>query len=51
MRKFLRLTQPNYAISQVPVVIDSSNFKIIEEGLKNSQGKCIVNSISLKEGE
>ena len=31
--------------------IDSSNFKVIEAGLKCSQGKCIVNSISLKEGE
>jgi len=32
-------------------MIDSSKFAVIEEGLKNAQGKCIVNSISLKEGE
>jgi len=42
---------PNYAIASVPVVIDSSNFNIVHEGLKNCQGKSIVNSISMKEGE
>lgn len=36
---------------QVPLCIDSSNFAVIESGLKCTQGKCIVNSISLKEGE
>ena len=36
---------------QVPLCIDSSNFAVIEAGLKCTQGKCIVNSISLKEGE
>lgn len=36
---------------QVPICIDSSNFKILEEGLKCIQGKCVINSISLKEGE
>jgi len=36
---------------QVPLCIDSSNFAVIEAGLKCCQGKCIVNSISLKEGE
>jgi 5-methyltetrahydrofolate--homocysteine methyltransferase len=36
---------------QVPLCIDSSNFAVIEAGLKATQGKCIVNSISLKEGE
>ena len=36
---------------QVPLCIDSSNFEVIEAGLKCCQGKCIVNSISLKEGE
>ena len=36
---------------QVPLCIDSSNFDVILAGLKCSQGKCIVNSISLKEGE
>ena len=36
---------------QVPLCIDSSNFEVIEAGLKCAQGKCVVNSISLKEGE
>lgn len=36
---------------QVPLCIDSSKFDVIEAGLKCSQGKCIVNSISLKNGE
>ena len=36
---------------QVPLCIDSSNFAVIEAGLKCFQGRCIVNSISLKEGE
>ena len=36
---------------QVPLCIDSSNFDVIEAGLKCTQGKCVVNSISLKEGE
>ena len=38
-------------VFQVPLCIDSSNFETIEAGLKCTQGKCIVNSISLKEGE
>ena len=38
-------------ISRVPFMIDSSKFPIVEAGLKCAQGKCIVNSISLKEGE
>jgi hypothetical protein len=38
-------------ISRVPFMIDSSKFHIVEAGLKCAQGKCIVNSISLKEGE
>ena len=42
-------SEPN--ISRVPFMIDSSRFSIIKEGLKCVQGKCIVNSISLKEGE
>ena len=33
------------------MVVDSSKFEVIEVGLQNAQGKCIVNSISLKEGE
>jgi 5-methyltetrahydrofolate--homocysteine methyltransferase len=38
-------------VFQVPLCIDSSNFEVILSGLKCTQGKCIVNSISLKEGE
>ena len=51
MKKFIRLcaSEPNCA--KVPFVIDSSKFPICVEGLKNFQGKCIVNSISLKGGE
>ena len=51
MRKFLRLALADPEIATVPVVIDSSNFEVVVEGLKNCQGKAIVNSISLKEGE
>uniref|UniRef100_A0A9L0S2M5 Methionine synthase n=1 Tax=Equus caballus TaxID=9796 RepID=A0A9L0S2M5_HORSE len=48
-RKFAKLIMAgNY---EVPLCIDSSNFAVIEAGLKCCQGKCIVNSISLKEGE
>jgi len=36
---------------QLPLCLDSSNFETLEAGLKCTQGKCIVNSISLKEGE
>ena len=42
---------PDPEISRVPFMIDSSKFHIVEAGLKCAQGKCIVNSISLKEGE
>jgi 5-methyltetrahydrofolate--homocysteine methyltransferase len=49
--KFLRLIASEPDISRVPIMIDSSNFSVIESGLKVCQGKCIVNSISLKEGE
>ena len=42
---------PTPPLTQVPLCIDSSNFAVIEAGLKCFQGKCIVNSISLKEGE
>ena len=41
----------NFFLHQVPLCIDSSNFDVIEAGLKCTQGKCIVNSISLKNGE
>ncbi len=51
MAYFLRLLATEPSISKVPVMIDSSKWDVIEEGLKILQGKCIVNSISLKEGE
>lgn len=51
MEKFLRLIASEPNISKVPVMIDSSKWSVIETGLKNIQGKGIVNSISLKEGE
>ena len=51
MVKFLNLIASEPDISKVPVMIDSSKWEIIEEGLKCVQGKSIVNSISLKEGE
>ncbi len=51
MVKFLRLIAAEPDISRVPIMIDSSKWHIIEAGLKNVQGKAIVNSISLKEGE
>lgn len=51
MVTFLNLLQADPAIARVPMMIDSSKFSIIEAGLKCVQGKCIVNSISLKEGE
>ena len=51
MKKFLNLIASEPDISKVPVMIDSSKWTIIEEGLKCVQGKSVVNSISLKEGE
>ena len=51
MRTFLNLIASEPDISRVPVMIDSSKWEVIEAGLKCVQGKCIVNSISLKEGE
>lgn len=51
MVKFLHLIASEPDIAKVPVMIDSSKWNIIEAGLKCVQGKCIVNSISLKEGE
>ena len=51
MTKFLNLIASEPDISRVPVMIDSSKWEILEAGLKVVQGKCIVNSISLKEGE
>jgi len=51
MERFLKIAMTEPDISKVPFMIDSSKFKIIEAGLKWVQGKCIVNSISLKVGE
>lgn len=51
MTKFLRLIAGESDISAVPIMIDSSKWSVIEAGLKAVQGKAIVNSISLKEGE
>lgn len=50
MTTFLNLVQAEPEIAKIPVMIDSSKFHIIEAGLKCVQGKCIVNSISMKEG-
>ncbi|MEO6962236.1 MAG: methionine synthase [Puia sp.] len=51
MTTFLNLIQSEPDIAKIPIMIDSSKFNIIEAGLKCVQGKCIVNSISMKEGE
>jgi len=51
METFLRMIASEPDISKVPVMIDSSKWSVLEIGLKNIQGKGIVNSISLKEGE
>ncbi|MCC6634174.1 MAG: methionine synthase [Chitinophagaceae bacterium] len=50
MTTFLNLLQSEPDIAKIPIMIDSSKFEIIEAGLKCVQGKCIVNSISMKEG-
>jgi len=50
MTTFLNLIASEPDISRVPVVIDSSKWEVIEAGMKCVQGKCVVNSISLKEG-
>jgi 5-methyltetrahydrofolate--homocysteine methyltransferase len=50
MRTFLKLLQSEPDIARIPIMIDSSKFSIIEAGLQCVQGKCIVNSISMKEG-
>ena len=49
--RFLNLVAGEPDISRVPIMIDSSNWSVIEAGLKCVQGRCVVNSISLKEGE
>eukprot|EP00026_Physarum_polycephalum_P000861 Phypoly_transcript_00862.p1 GENE.Phypoly_transcript_00862~~Phypoly_transcript_00862.p1 ORF type:complete len:1261 (+),score=203.53 Phypoly_transcript_00862:42-3785(+) len=51
MQKFLCIIATEPEICKVPIMIDSSNFAVIETGLKWVQGKCVVNSISLKGGE
>lgn len=51
MRTFLNLIAAEPDIARVPVMIDSSKWEVIEAGLKCVQGKPIVNSISMKEGE
>jgi len=50
MTTFLNLIQSEPDIARIPIMIDSSKFSIIEAGLKCVQGRCIVNSISMKEG-
>eukprot|EP00921_Rhytidocystis_pertsovi_P013175 GHVQ01021367.1.p1 GENE.GHVQ01021367.1~~GHVQ01021367.1.p1 ORF type:complete len:1324 (-),score=219.88 GHVQ01021367.1:217-4188(-) len=51
MSKFCRMAATDPEICKVPFMLDSSKFHVIESGLRNLQGKCIVNSISLKVGE
>jgi 5-methyltetrahydrofolate--homocysteine methyltransferase len=51
MKDFLNLLMSEPDIAKLPIMIDSSKFEVIEEGLKCVQGKCVVNSISMKEGE
>ena len=51
MERFLKLIASEPDISRVPIMLDSSKWEILETGLKNIQGKGVVNSISLKEGE
>jgi 5-methyltetrahydrofolate--homocysteine methyltransferase len=51
MVEFLNLVMSEPDIAKLPIMIDSSKFHVIEAGLKCVQGKCIVNSISMKEGE
>jgi 5-methyltetrahydrofolate--homocysteine methyltransferase len=51
MTTFLRLVASEPEIARLPIMIDSSRFSVIERGLENVQGKALVNSISLKEGE
>jgi 5-methyltetrahydrofolate--homocysteine methyltransferase len=51
MRRFLNLIASEPDIARVPIMIDSSKWSVIEAGLQCVQGRCIVNSISLKEGE
>jgi 5-methyltetrahydrofolate--homocysteine methyltransferase len=51
MKTFLRIIATEPSIAKIPIMVDSSKFSVIETGLKNVQGKAVVNSLSLKEGE
>ena len=51
MTTFINLVQSEPDIAKIPIMVDSSKFEIIQAGLKCIQGRCIVNSISMKEGE
>ncbi|MFP5039773.1 methionine synthase [Parasediminibacterium sp. JCM 36343] len=51
MTTYINLLQSEPDIAKIPIMVDSSKFEIIEAGLKCIQGRCIVNSISMKEGE
>ena len=51
MERILQLVAGEPDISRVPIMIDSSKWEVLEAGLKCVQGKCVVNSISMKEGE
>jgi 5-methyltetrahydrofolate--homocysteine methyltransferase len=51
MTTFINMVQAEPDIAKIPIMLDSSKFEIIEAGLKCIQGKCVVNSISMKEGE
>ena len=51
MRTFLNLVATEPEVARLPIMIDSSRWSVLEAGLQSAQGKCVVNSISLKEGE
>jgi 5-methyltetrahydrofolate--homocysteine methyltransferase len=51
MTTFLNLVAAEPDIARVPIMLDSSKFTVLESGLKRVQGKAVVNSISMKEGE
>ncbi len=51
MRRFLLLLATDPEVARIPVMIDSSRWSVLEAGLECLQGKCVVNSLSLKEGE
>ncbi len=51
MREYLNTLASEPAVARVPIMVDSSNWDVIRAGLQSVQGKCIVNSISLKDGE